>query len=641
MKYTKEWDLDQNEYINDIAGEIDVNEGIVLLIADVGTGKSTYFSQQENVHFIAPLVSIVSSIEGKDVSTWNSKAAKVLNAQDKSVFKTQILVIDECHGLYSDMSYKESVINDIMKMIPLFKSVVLMSGTTKEEYLNSVDIDRVYRVRKVAKARKELNQHIVLSDMKKAIEQSILLSKGVRKGIALINDIELCKRIQRQYGDKALVVSSEVKNDPKVQQFYKSKAMTFKGVIDGEYVEHDYDLILGTDSIREGLSIEDTLDKVNIFIYQSRDPDSIEQFTNRFRNVSTLKEVHYFTHDHPHIDVKSFDAEALKRDAEMFCKYVNHRFENFETETYRDIFRHNYGSDIKGSGLVYDKALERYVVNHIFIDWQYYKHREVQYRHDMNLFTHVMVQEYNFIFVMPDVIQVNKDAAKEQREDIKKAKAAAKEEYETVLLQLADDFETGDFRKSGESEDYDVVRESVTKLIKNGLQSEDVRKVIEGVIVDKDFIKKVWSDNNYIDHDTAIRNFIQDNISTNNITGEFDKLTIERLASAVVEKVLKDLFMRDVKMMANNAIWKQFVGESDSTIMIKKGKSKEILNRYIRIGSQRRRSGGDKVTFYWVEDYTLSGINLQKAVPLEVQHEPVLLPILNMKAKFAALRAAA
>lgn len=178
MEYTKEWDLDQNEYINDIAGEMDVNEGIVLLIADVGTGKSSYFSQQENVHFIAPLVSIVSSIEGKDVSTWNSKAARVLNAQDKSVFKTQTLVIDECHGLYTDMSYKESVINDIMKMIPLFKSVVLMSGTTKEEYLNSVEIDRVYRVRKVAKARKELHQHIVLSDMKKAIEQNILLSKG-------------------------------------------------------------------------------------------------------------------------------------------------------------------------------------------------------------------------------------------------------------------------------------------------------------------------------------------------------------------------------------------------------------------------------------------------------------------------------
>jgi hypothetical protein len=638
--YTQEWVLTQNEYLSDIADEIYVSTGVTLLIADVGTGKSTYFSQLDNVHFIAPLVSIVSSIEGKDVSTWNRKAAQVLHAQDKSVFKTQTLVLDECHGLYTDMDYKESVINDIMKMIPLFKSVVLMSGTTKEEYLSSVQIDRVYRVRKPSKARKELHHHIVLSEMKKAIEQGILRSKGT-KGIALINDIELCKRIQRQYGDKALVVSSEVKNDPKVQQFYKSKSMTFEGMIDGEYVKHDYDLIIGTDSIREGLSIEDSLEQVNVFIYQSRDPDSIEQFTNRFRNVSELKAVHYYTNDLPHIDAKPFDIEALKNDSELFCRYINHRFDSFETEVYKNIFRNNYGSDMKGSGIIYDKALEKYVVNSIFIDWQCYKHREKQYRNDMTLFTEVMSQEYNFVFAMPDVIQVNKDDAKELKEDLKKSKQQTKDDYEAVMLQLADDFETGEFRKSGESEDYDVVRESVYKLFKNGLRPEDVRKVIEGVIADKDFIKKVWSDNNYIEHDSAMRKFIQDYVSTNNITGEFDKATLEALVSQVVHKVLKDLFMRDVQIMASNVVWKQYVANSNGTIVIKNGKAKEILQKYIRIDSQRKRMQGDKAMFYWIVDYTLSGIVLQKSVPLEVRSEPELLPMMDFKNKLAVLRAVA
>lgn len=638
--YTQEWVLTQKEYLSDIADEIDVSTGVTLLISDVGTGKSTYFSQLDDVHFIAPLVSIVSSIEGKDVSTWNRKAAQVLHAQDKSIFKTQTLVIDECHGLYTDMNYKESVINDIMRMIPLFKSVVLMSGTTREEYLSSVEIDRVYRVRKPSKARKELHQHIVLNDMKKAVEQGILLSKGT-KGIALINDIELCKRIQRQYGEKALVVSSEVKNDPKVQQFYKSKSMTFDGMIDGEYVKHDYDLIIGTDSIREGLSIEDSLERVNVFIYQSRDPDSIEQFTNRFRNVSDLKIVHYYTNDHTHIDAKPFDIEALKNDSDLFCKIVNYRFDSFETEIYKNIYRNNYGSDMKGSGIIYDKALEKYVVNSIFIDWQYYKHREKQYRNDMNLFTEVMSQEYNFVFAMPDVVQVNKDDARELKADLKKAQEATKAEYVEVLQGLAEDFDTGDFRKSGESEDYDVVRESVNKLLKNGLRPEDVRKVIEGVIADKDFIKKVWSDNNYIEHDNAMRKFIQDYVSANNITGEFDKATLEALVSQVVQKVLKDLFMRDVQIMAANVVWKQYVENSNGTIVIKKGKSKEILQKYIRIDSQRRRMQGDKAMFYWIVDYTLSGIVLQKSVPLEVRSEPELLPMMDFKAKLAVLRTAA
>lgn len=638
--YTKEWVLSQDEYLNDIADEVNVSTGVTLLIADVGTGKSTYFSQLDNVHFIAPLVSIVSSIEGKDVSTWNRKAAQVLHAQDKSVFKTQTLVIDECHGLYTDMDYKESVINDIMRMIPLFKSVVLMSGTTKEEYLSSVEIDRVYRVRKPSKARKALHQHIVLSDMKKAVEQGILLSKGT-KGIALINDIELCKRIQRQYGEKALVVSSEVKNDPKVQQFYKSKSMTFSGMIDGVYVEHDYDLIIGTDSIREGLSIEDNLEQVNVFIYQSRDPDSIEQFTNRFRNVSDLKIVHYYTNDLPHIDAKPFDIEALKNDSELFCKIINYRFDSFETEIYKNIYRNNYGSDMKGSGIIYDKTLGMYVVNSIFTDWQHYKHRETQYRNDMNLFTEVMTQEYSFVFVMPDVIQVNKNDAEELKEDLKKAKQQTKDDYEAILLQLAEDYESGNFRKSGETEDYDVVRESVNKLIKNGLCPEDVRKVIEGVIADKDFIKKVWSDNNYIEHDTAMRKFIQDYVSTNKITGEFDKATLEALASQVVQKVLKDLFMRDMQIMTANAVWKQYVAGSNGTIVIKKGKAKELLQKYIRIASQRRRVGGEKVMYYWIVDYTLSGIVLKKSVPLEVRSEPELLPMMDFKTKLAVLRAVA
>ena len=116
--YNKEWVLAPNQYLSDIAHEMDFSTGVVLLQADVGTGKSHYFSQLDNYHFIAPLLSIVLSISGKDVSTWNSKVSQVLNANDKSIYKTQTLVIDECHGLYTDFSYKEAVINDLMKLIP-------------------------------------------------------------------------------------------------------------------------------------------------------------------------------------------------------------------------------------------------------------------------------------------------------------------------------------------------------------------------------------------------------------------------------------------------------------------------------------------------------------------------------------------
>lgn len=62
-------------------------------------------------------------------------------------------------------------------------------------------------------------------------------------------------------------------------------------------------------------------------------------------------------------------------------------------------------------------------------------------------------------------------------------------------------------------------------------------------------------------------------MSTAKITGEFDKATLEAMTSQVVQKVLKDLFMRDVPIMAFSVVWKQYVENSNGTIVIKKGKA--------------------------------------------------------------------
>ncbi|WP_164092364.1 hypothetical protein [Kluyvera georgiana] len=46
MKINQTWTLSQSEYISDIANEMDLASGVNLIIADVGTGKSHYFSKQ-------------------------------------------------------------------------------------------------------------------------------------------------------------------------------------------------------------------------------------------------------------------------------------------------------------------------------------------------------------------------------------------------------------------------------------------------------------------------------------------------------------------------------------------------------------------------------------------------------------------
>ncbi|EAB6494168.1 hypothetical protein CCO57_22085 [Salmonella enterica subsp. indica serovar Marseille] len=305
MSIYKEFQLTPNQYITDIADQMDLKDGVNLVIADVGIGKSFYFSKLTNTAFSAPLVSIVSSIDGTDVLTWNALVGRFHATSDKSVFKKETLVIDECHGFFTDYSYKASVIRDLVAIFPFFKSVILMSGTIKQEYINSVAIDRVYRVRKPSQATKEVYRYNYSSNGKAVLEGLILRNKGKRKAIALVNDIKLCKRIAQSYGVKALVVSSEVKETKEVQEFFASKRMD------------EYDLIIGTDSIREGLSIEDKLDEVDIFIYGHTDPDGIEQFTNRFRNVSRTKTLHYITPVRDSNALKDFDIEST-------CSMQNH-----------------------------------------------------------------------------------------------------------------------------------------------------------------------------------------------------------------------------------------------------------------------------------------------------------------------------
>lgn len=87
-EYIKEWNLSSNEYITEeMVAEMELDSGINLIISDVNTGKSFYFAKQPNTYFVAPLVSIVKSIEGEDVSTWNAKVKAVVEAEDRSVFK--------------------------------------------------------------------------------------------------------------------------------------------------------------------------------------------------------------------------------------------------------------------------------------------------------------------------------------------------------------------------------------------------------------------------------------------------------------------------------------------------------------------------------------------------------------------------
>ncbi|EGL8705588.1 hypothetical protein IGU62_002094 [Escherichia coli] len=576
MNIYKEFTLTQNQYISDIAHDMELNNGINLIIADVGTGKSHYFSKLTNTAFAAPLVSIVSSIDGTSVSTWNALVGRFHATSDKGTFKNEVLVVDECHGFFTDYSYKGKVIRDLVAIFPYFKSVILMSGTIKQEYLNSVSVDRVYRVRKPSQAVKEYRQYNYKKSGKAFLESLIMSNKGKRKAIALVNDIKLCKRIASSYGDKALVVSSEVKETEEVQSFFTAKRM-----------DH-YELIIGTDSIREGLSIEDDLDEVDIYIYGHTDPDGIEQFTNRFRNVHSVKTLHYITPVRDSKSMKDFSVEGYVDDANHAVEALTVAYTGFSNDLFREHFRTQYSQDIKGCHVRYMKEFDGFVIDKLSIDAIYAEYRAKQCEHDPVLFQ-MRMSEYDFKYRSTQVVEGNEALAQDIKEELKEIKLVEKKEREEILSSLIDSFCTGKYEYAGKHEEYDALRESIVKLQKVGLKDSQIELVVNGVIDDKTFISRVWADYNYVEEQSNIRNMILNYIAKECPDDVLTKMDLYVLSNMILKKVLSELFKDDHKAMRKNSLWSKWVEYEGGKLVVRDKCQTKVINRYITLDKPVRR----------------------------------------------------
>lgn len=576
MNKFKEFNLAPTEYISDIANQMELQDGVTLIIADVGTGKSHYFSKLTNTAFAAPLVSIVSSIDGTNVSTWNALVGRFHATSDKGLFKNEVLVIDECHGFFTDYSYKASVISDLVAIFPYFKAVILMSGTIKEEYINSVAIDRVYRVRKPSQAVKEYHQYNYTKAGKALLESLILRNKGKRKAIALVNDIKLCKRIASRYGENALVVSSEVKETDEVQAFFAAKRMD------------EYELIIGTDSIREGLSIEDKLDEVDIYIYGHTDPDGIEQFTNRFRNVIKTKTLHYITPVRDSKSMKAFDVQSYVDDAEMFIETLTGAYRGFKDDAFREHFRTQYNQDIKGSHIRYNKEFDGFVIDKLSIDAVYADYRAKQCEYDPVLFQ-MRMSEYDFKHRNTMGVDGNESLAEDIKEEMKELKVVESKERTEILLSLIDSFIIGSYPHAGKHEEYDALRESIGKLQKVGLKDTQIELVVKGVIDDKTFISKVWADYNYVDEHSNIRNMILNYIAKECPDDTLTKVDLFVLCSMIVKKVQKELFNDEQATMRKNREWSKWLEYQGKDLVVKDKCQQKVLNRYITLEKPERK----------------------------------------------------
>lgn len=558
-KYNGEWTLRDGEYIDSLAMDMDFTSGINLLHADVGTGKTVFWTQQENVKFVAPLTSIVSSIgngnsltEG-NVGTWN-QIEGIINTRDKSVFKNQTLVIDECHGLYADYGYKGSVINRLMSMFDCFKSVVLMSGTVEAEHFSSIEFNKVYRVHKPSVARKNIRTFLTSHKDDVVLDH---INSLTNKSIVLVNKKSLCKAFFEKINNKTLVVNADVKNDEEVLAFYKGKAM-------GEY-----DVILGTNSIVEGLSIEDKLEEVDIVIWGDISPERIEQFTNRFRNVCTTKNVWYFIDKKPVAVIEDYNRTEVMDDAKSLCKGLQALYESLTTDSIRRTFVNQYRNDLYSDMIYFHDGCFQLSLN--AVDYDYSKHRDNVYSNDFKKFSERLC-EFGFNVYSPVVLDGDKikDAALKERS--KEIKEELEAERVLVLTSLKDDIKNNKLLCSGINELYDSTYGSIEKLIDRGMSKDQVSNAIDGFIDDKKFFAKAHEDANDNEYGNAIIDLIKNEVQGKK---ELTSPDMQAIAQKIIDKQLVEYFNGDVEAMIKSKSWSGLVKKdsgstynSDSSILI-------------------------------------------------------------------------
>ncbi|MGY3856841.1 hypothetical protein [Aeromonas intestinalis] len=592
--------LKQNEYISDIAHKIDFSTGNTLIVADVGTGKSVYFSNQKNVKFIAPLTAIKESIiEGNEsalsgasnVSTWNAiDSLGDMNEQDKAAIT---LVVDECHGLVMD-GYKQNVINRVYSQLDEFKSVVFMSGTVEPSYFSNVEFDRVYRIIKPSIAKKTVHTAYT-KNIKASVVEHLRVSSD--KAIVLLDNKAALKAIAgllEQANKKCLIITSDNKTEKHIQAFFKSGMMG------------SYDVILGTSCIVEGLSIEDNLNCVDIVIAGHITPERMEQFTNRFRKVSKEKNVYYFIKHTAHEEVPEFNVQDVVADCIMQAGYLNTIYNSFTSEVKKIDLVKRYRRDASTDSVYFHG--DAFHVSYTGVDLLAAANREQWYRSSFVLFE-TKLKDYGFDVKMPKSIDGDKELEGAIKAEVDAVNREESDKRTETLNDVISDLKEGVYNESHENELYAITIESISKLSKRGLDDSNIERLVELYKEDDEVFRKAHTD---VENHTAVDSFpkfIESNLvlDSNNMATSDE---VKRVAALVVSKVLNEYFSGDVAAMVKSRSWKSDVelGENGG-VVTKNTRETWVLRRYITLGKSKQiRINGVRVRAVKIESFSLTGL---------------------------------
>lgn len=277
----------------------------VLMCADMGTGKNHYWTNlpdDSEVKFImlVPYLTIVGqqgSTNKADIDkvlTYDS-ARTILNMINYGAInpKDKILIIDEAHNFLFSY-YRLPAMHSVKALLKYdWKQIIFQSATVRSDSFDDIiDFD--------VKIRRKTSRDITLSysrifqtspnwQMAEILNEIVRLPKD-EKSIVLYNNKSGCEKFAaslRAHGVKVAIVTAVTTK--KEGEIAKELAQN------SDFCMGDIDVLLGTNSLVEGISIQDNITVGNVFIMDdsSTHPDHIKQVCGRFRKASTVNAIHY------------------------------------------------------------------------------------------------------------------------------------------------------------------------------------------------------------------------------------------------------------------------------------------------------------------------------------------------------------
>lgn len=355
--------LKDGQYLSDVSLLIEKNKS-VLIKAGTGIGKTSMVMEKlpkdfDIIVMIVPSVLKVTELEHSYAKSYGKikyhfyydktvptemefkdkvqhvvvctydKTDAVAEVLSQKQLDSAVLVVDECHKLYSSGDYRDEAINKVILNIKQqkFKTVLYLTATFTSHCFDTLGLPILDQIYQIDLEKVSLKRSIEMILLQKGDQYSFISlianrlvdmkKQGVRKKIIVRhNNREKCERIaaatEKYFDVKALVIHSKNKNDQEVKELFRS-----------QLIPKDVDIIFTTSITDEAVNINNLdgdIDSVFVIGKQAH-PEELVQFQGRLRKttVPCFMVIHTGIDENHQVNIDTLKTTYLDKNA----KFIN------------------------------------------------------------------------------------------------------------------------------------------------------------------------------------------------------------------------------------------------------------------------------------------------------------------------------